>query len=357
MTPVNQSISQHQGPVGEDLARVADELGFSGVIRIDVDGESSWSKAFGLADRRNGIANQIDTRFSIASGTKGFTALTAMSLIESGLLTPITTARSVLGADLPLVDELVTIEYLLSHRSGIGDYLDESQSGDINDYVMPVPIHEFASTENYLPILEGHAQVFAPGSQFAYNNSGFVILALILERVTGQKFEDLVQERVCQPAELLNTGFIRSDELPGDVAIGYLAPDGRGNKSAEDSEERLRSNALHLPVMGSGDGGLFSTVDDLYALWVALTAGRIVSAESWQAMARARSDAPDEKMRYGLGFWLHETGSAVILEGMDAGVSMRTLHDPDRGVTYSVLSNTSSGTWPMARKIEETLGL
>ena len=277
-----------------------------------------------------------------------------MSLIEAGLLSLATTARSVLGGGLPLVDDEVTVEQLLSHRSGIGDYLDESESGHIDDHVMPVPVHQLASTEDYLPVLEGHPQVFAPGKRFAYNNSGFVILALILERATGQRFEDLVQERVCGPAGLANAGFLRSDELAGDIAVGYLTLDGGGHDAAE---QQYRSNVFHLPVMGSGDGGLFSTVEDLHALWSALFAGRVVSTDIWQNVISPRSDVPDEKMRYGLGFWLHETGSAVILEGMDAGVSMRTLHDPHRGVTYSVLSNTSSDTWPMARKIEEILDL
>ncbi len=332
----------------------AEELGFSGVVRIDVAGESSWSKAFGLADRGRDLPNDTNTRFSIASGTKGFTALVTMSLIESGLLALTTTARSVLGDDLPLVDDEVTIEQLLNHRSGIGDYLDESQSGDINEHVMPVPVHQLASTKDYLPILEGHPQVFAPDERFAYNNSGFVVLALILERVTGQQFQDLVRERVCEPAGLSNTGFVRSDQLAGDIAIGYLVADTEGYGA---TAERLRSNVFHLPVMGSGDGGLFSTTEDLHGLWSALFAGRVVSAKTWQNMMTSRSEASSEKMRYGLGFWLQETSSAVILEGMDAGVSMRSLHDPDRGVTYSVLSNTSSGVWPLAKKIEEVLGL
>ena len=60
-----------------------------------------------------------------------------------------------LGADLPLIDDRVTVEQLLAHRSGIGDYLDEDETGDVNDYVMPVPVHELATTEQYLAVLDG----------------------------------------------------------------------------------------------------------------------------------------------------------------------------------------------------------
>jgi CubicO group peptidase (beta-lactamase class C family) len=80
------------------------------------------AKAFGLADRAHEIANTVDTVFAIASGTKGFTALTVMSLVQDGAISLSTTARSVLGGDLPLIDDAVTVEHLLAHRSGIGDY-------------------------------------------------------------------------------------------------------------------------------------------------------------------------------------------------------------------------------------------
>jgi CubicO group peptidase (beta-lactamase class C family) len=70
----------------------------------------------------------------------------------------------VLGPDLPLVDDRVTIEQLLAHRSGIGDYFDEDSVGDVNDYVLPVPVHELACSEDYLSVLDGHPQQFAPGS-------------------------------------------------------------------------------------------------------------------------------------------------------------------------------------------------
>jgi len=125
------SLSSLREQLAARVEAVASETGFSGAVRVDVPdavdrpgpGPLTW--AFGLADRRHGIENQIDTRFAIASGTKAFTALTVMSMVESGLLALDTTARSVLGPDLPLIDDAVTVEHLLAHRSGIGDYLEE----------------------------------------------------------------------------------------------------------------------------------------------------------------------------------------------------------------------------------------
>ena len=137
--------------------------------------------------------------------------------------------------------EYVTIEHLLAHRSGIGDYLDEEAGHEVTDYVLTAPPHELATTEQYLAVLGGHPAKFPPGERFCYCNSGYVVLALIAERVSGVAFPELVAERVCRPAGMAGTGFLRSDELPAGTALGYLPLAGRS-----------RTNVFHLPVRGSG---------------------------------------------------------------------------------------------------------
>jgi len=328
-----------------DLDAIASETAFSGVVRVDSTDRIVVAKAYGLAHRGYEIPNELDTRFAIASGTKGLTALTVVSLIEDGLLELATTARSLLGDDLPLIGDDVTVEHLLAHRSGIGDYLDENVEMDINAYLMPVPVHELATTEQYLSVLDGHPPKFAPDERFSYCNGGYVVLALIAERVSGIPFNELVLQRVCEPAGMRGAEFLRSDELPGRTALGYL---GSGAGS--------RTNVFHLPVRGSGDGGIYSTAADFRSLWAAFFAGRIVP-QSWvERMVRPRSDAPSHGKRYGLGFWLHATTDTVLLEGMDAGVSFRSVHDPRSDVTHTVISNTTDGAWPITRFLAEQLG-
>lgn len=303
------------------------------------------SLAFGLADRRHDVANTTSTRFGVASGTKWWTALATLGLVADGVLGLDTTARSLLGRDLPLIDDAVTVEHLLGHRSGIGDYLDEELLGDIDDHIMPVPVHQLSSSEAYLPVLDGFPQRELPGEQFRYNNSGYVVLAVLVERASGIPFGRLVGERVSAPAGLTHTGFVRGDELAPDVAVGYLATSG------------LRSNVLHLPVLGSGDGGIVTTADDVHRLWAAWLAGTVVPPDLRDLMLRPRSEAPAQRMRYGLGCWIDPVTPTVSLEGMDAGVSFRTVHDPVTEVTHTVMANTSSGTWPMTRALDTSLGL
>ena len=328
----------------DGLARVAAEHEFSGAVRVDRGGRTELVRAFGLADRAHGVPNTPETQFAVASAVKGMTALTVMRLVEEGLLERRTTARSLLGPDLPLVHDSVTVEHLLAHRSGIGDYLDEEADWDVTDYVLPVPVHELATTEAYLRVLDGYPQKFPPGERFSYCNGGYVVLALLAERAGGAAFHDLVGRTVCEPAGMQDTAFLRSDALPGRAALGYLEPAG------------LRTNVLHMPVRGSGDGGIYTTLADFHALWRAFLDGRIVSPELVEEMLRPRSDCPEESSRYGLGFWLDESRDDVMhLEGYDPGVSFRSVHDRGRNLTYTVVSNTSGGAWPVARYLGEVL--
>lgn len=329
------SAPETLGPALHDRALAS---GFSGVVRVDQGGTTLFSHAYGLADRAHGLPTTVDHRFGVASVSKGFTALAVASLVEQGLLGFDDPVRTWLGADLPLVDDRVTIAHLLSHTSGIGDYLDEDAGGAITDYVLALPVHLLDDTAAFLPMLDGRPQVAEPGAGFAYNNSGFVLLALVAQRVGGTAYADLVTERVLRPAGMERTGFPRTDELPGDVALGYLG------------EEGLRTNALHLPVRATGDGGAVTTAADLTAFWRALTAGRIVSPRTVAYLTEPVSTVPDEGMRYGRGFWLGLDSDDLVLEGYDAGVSARTRHDPRTGVTVTVLANTSDGAWPVLRE-------
>ncbi len=322
----------------------AERTGFSGVVRLDRARDTEFSKAYGVADRSHGILNTVQTLFATASGSKCLTALAVMSLVERGTLELGTTARSLLGEDLPLIANDVTIEHLLAHRSGIGDYLDENAVDDIGDYVMPVSVHELATTEQFVPLLDGHETVFPAGERFAYNNGGYVLLALLAERASGVDFHKLVHTLVCEPAGMVDTAFLRSDELPGGAARGYLSVDG------------LRTNVFHLPVLGNGDGGIYSTAADLSAFWDSFFAGRIVSPDRIAEMVRPHSDWPAASERYGLGFHLHATGDAVWLEGYDAGVSFASLHEPSSSITYTAMSNWSEGAWPIIKLLNDRLG-
>ena len=326
-----------------EIGRALDELlaasEFSGAVRIDDGAGTTVAAVRGMADRAAGIPNALETRFAVASATKGATALVVVSLIVDEILALETAARSLLGTDLPLIDDAVTVGHLLAHRSGIGDYLDEDAMESTADYVMPVPVHQLDSAEAYLAVLDGHPQSFPPGESFRYNNGAFVVLALLAERAAGVPYAELVRARVTEPAGMADTSFVRSDEVPGGVAKGYL--DGTG----------LRTNVLHIPVLGVGDGGLTTTVADVRRLWEAMFAGRIVPPEWVARITSPSGDFSAGERRYGLGFWLAPEGAVAQLTGHDAGISFWSQYDSATGASWTVVANTSDGAWPVARRL------
>jgi CubicO group peptidase (beta-lactamase class C family) len=309
--------------------------GFAGVVSVSTGHDIEFEQAYGLADRAHATPTTPATRFGIASATKGFTALTVVSLILDGALRLDTTARSALGADLPLIGDVVTVEQLLAHRSGVGDYVDEDLPEPLP---LKVPVQDLDTTESYLPALAGFPAKFPPGARFSYCNSGYVLLALIAERTSGTAFPDLVADRVLRPAGMTDTSFPRSDEPSTLAATGYL-DDGR-------------TNVFRLPVRGSGDGGALSTVADLRRFWLALFSGAVVPVDWARRMTTAVTRDTGHPFGYGMGFWLDEAGR-VLLDGCDHGVSCRSVHDPASGRSTSVLSNTTSGAFPVARRLHE----
>src|SRR5207247_10850845 len=104
--------------------------------------------------------------------------------------------------------------------------VDEEADHEITDYVLPVPVHELATTEQYLAVLDGYPPKFAPGERFSYCNGGYVVLALIAERVSGVPFHELVRQRVTLPAGMPDTEFPGAGELPERPATGYPTIDG-----------------------------------------------------------------------------------------------------------------------------------
>lgn len=313
------------------------------VVDVSVGAERVWGASRGDADRRTGRPNGPDVSYALASGAKSFTALTVASLVGDGLLDWHDPVRRWLVDDLPLVDDRVTVLDLATNRSGMGDYVDESAGGAITDYVMPVPVHRLADTAGYLVVIDGFAQVAEPGSTFAYNNGGFVALAVVAERAGGAPFHDLVAARVIGPAGMTATGYWRSDELPPNAAIGYLRAD------------HDRTNVHHLPVRGHGDGGVYASVDDVRALWLALFAGRLVPLDVVEAMTVAVEPGPTS-LRYGRGFWLAPSGPVVQMEGYDAGASFVSMHDPTNSTTVTIVSNTSEGAWPLVAVARQVAG-
>ena len=166
------------------------------------------------------------------------------------------------------------------------------------------------------------------------------MLALLAERAAGAPFHELVAHGCSSPAGWRDTAYLRSDELPGDAAIGYLG------------RRRARTNVFHLPVRGSGDGGTSTTAADIAAFWTGAVRRRDRSAR-----ARRRDAAPrSETRRSGAvrARVLARRGGAAVLVGADAGVSFPRA-TTRRRVTGTVIANATAGAWAMADAVDDAL--
>ena len=260
--------------------RSPSETAFSGVVRVDRadrdrDGEGLRPGASRLRDPERGRHAVRDRERH-----EGPDGAHSREPDRGRRARALDDARSVLGDDLPLIGDDVTVEHLLAHRSGIGDYLDE----DVRARHRRLPDARSRCTSSRRPsstspCSTGTRRSSRPDERFAYCNGGYVVLALIAERASGVPFHELVLQRVCEPAGMRDTEFLRSDELPG-------------RDCARLPRDRRRVEDERLPPAGAGQRRRrhLHHRGRRPALWTAFFAGRIVSPEWVAEMVRPRSD-------------------------------------------------------------------
>ena len=325
-----------------EIEAFADLKGFSGAVSIVEDEEVSFERAYGYADRTEKIENTVDTRFGIASGTKGFTALAIAKLIEEGKLAFETHAVDCIGIELPNVSPDVTISHLLSHTSGVGDYLDEEVIEDFDNLTLSVPWSDLKRLQDYVPMFVDLKMKFEPGVRFSYSNGGFILLGLIVEAVSGKRFRTFVEEAIFEKSGMDDSGFFSMDQLPEGTALGYI-----------ESDDGWRTNEESLPIIGGSDGGVFSTVRDIQRFWNSLFRGDIVSLDIAETLLRPFTKVGEGgEDWYGRGFWSYVRGDGepvYYLEGCDAGVSFKSLVKRSEYIVMTVMSNTSDGVWGIAK--------
>jgi len=318
---------------------------FSGVVLFAREGTPIFKKAYGMADRERNIPNQVDTKFCIGSMNKMCTAVAITQLVEQGKLSYGDLIGKYLGADwiLSAVGEKVKISHLLSHTSGIAEYL--------TDEFVISSAGTYRTLEDYKPIVKEKSLTFEPGTRWAYCNTGFILLGTIIEKVTGRNYSDYIKEHIYGPADMDNTiDFDRNKTLPN-LAMGY-------DKVQEEGKAFWRKTAFAGKINGQPSGGGFSTVDDLLRFSEALRSDLLISSESKELLMSAKPGL--SSMNYGYGFWIENSwkfGRVVGHGGANFGVSANFRMFVDKGYTMIILSNFSEASLPVSRKIRSLLPL
>ena len=319
---------------------------FSGVVLFAREGKPIFKKAYGMADREHNIPNQVNTKFCIGSMGKMFTAVAIAQLVEQGKLSYDDLIGKYLGADwiLPEVGEKVKISHLLSHTSGIAEFLDD----EFYKFAEP---GTYWTLEDRKPIVKEKSLTFEPGTRWAYCNIGFILLAAIIEKVTGRNISDYLKEHIFDPADMDNTSDSYRKTTLSNVALGY-------DKVQEEGKAFWRKTGLFGKNDGTPSGGGFSTVDDLLNFSEALRRDLLISSESKELLMSAKPGLSSKN--YGYGFWIENSrkfGRVVGHGGVAPGVSANFRMFLDRGYTLITLSNYSEAMLPVARKIRSLLPL
>lgn len=212
----------NQGQLIDTLDASVETHAFSGVVSIRLHGQPLYERAAGCADRSNKIANSLDTRFGIASGTKFLTALAIGKLVAAQKLSLSTRLQDCLVLDFPQYSPEITIRHLLTHTSGIPDYFDEEKVADFEHFFVSRPWYELKGPKDYLAVFPDEPMKFPPGSRFSYSNGGYILLGVVIEEVTGLPYQRYVEQAIFQAIGMKRSGYFAFNQLPEQTALGYI---------------------------------------------------------------------------------------------------------------------------------------
>jgi len=318
---------------------------FNGVVSVSKNGESLFKKAYGYADLPNKRPNRTDTIFEVASGSKAFVATGIMKLIEEGKLSLDSAIGGLLDFDLKQISPDITVRQLLNHTSGIPDYFDESEMDDMTELWAKFPNYLIRKPSDMVQTFIDKPMMYPPGEKFQYNNTGYTVLAMIIEKVTGMEFDKYLAQLIFEPCGMTSTGYYELDRLPANCATAYIFDEERGQHY---------SNIYSTNVKGDGAGGVYTTVDDVERFWTHFLAGEIVCKDTVREMTSVQALDEDDD-GYGYGFWLDGDDNDIpFFQGMDPGISFMTRRQKD-GLLTVVVSNFCDDVWDINNEIEDAL--
>jgi D-alanyl-D-alanine carboxypeptidase len=263
LAPISQA--ELTARLSKSLDSLSNRDQFSGVVLISKGGAPVFQHAYGMADREADRANDVETAFNLGSINKVFTATAIRQLVAAGRLDlDSTVAKYWPSYPNAEVAKRITIRQLLQHRSGIG--------GDIFDPPPGGKRSEIRHNRDFLQLFADRPLEFEPGSRSEYSNAGYVVLGLLVERLSGEDYYAYIRQHIYEPAGMTRTGHFPVDSVPPNTAIGYTRAEADSASNAP-----LHRNTDLLPGRGSAAGGGYSTVGDLARFVQALRQGRITA--------------------------------------------------------------------------------
>jgi len=321
---------------------------FNGVVLVAKDGETIFQKGYGLANREWGIPNTPDTRHKIHSISKQFTTVLVLQLAAEGVIELDGKLTDYLPSYRRDTGDRVTIDHLLRHTAGIPCYINDSDRRSEEQ-----PVYEWRARydrKQFVADFLSDDLMFEPGSEFKYSNTGYYLLALVVEAVTGKTYEENLHQRILEPLGMHNTGVDSDDRIIPRRASGYRkAPGGYINVEYDNPDNLI------------GAGNLYSTVGDLLVWNLALLTDRVLPAPWREKMFEVYSEEPGVAHAYSVNYFTYRgpSGEEVRFTGFSGGgpgFNTDAFRFLDSGVIVVIFDNsTQYNHWRMGPAINEIL--
>jgi D-alanyl-D-alanine carboxypeptidase len=345
MTGPSALPAQAFDSIRTEIKRLGDAGEFSGVVLVRKGGKTVLHEAYGLASIEYKAPNKVDTRFNLASVGKMFTAVAIGQLVEHGKLKWTDTLAKVLP-DYPNKAQAgrITIHQLLTHTSGMGLYWENLFKGNWT---------AVRTAQELVPFFLNDTLVFAPGSGWFYSNTGFAVLALVIEKVSGEDYFAYLQKHIFDPLGMKNTDYASLDEDIPNKATGYFR---------EGPNAPLKNNLFTHTVKGGGAGGGWASSSDLAVFAEAYMAGKLFSKATLAEMTKAHAALPPPPgggggggaSSYGYGTFVNTRNGKTVWGHTGGFPGIMTILNmyPQTGDVMVVQSNNPN---PTTRKVWQAL--
>ena len=319
--PARMSESEAIAALQAEIQKRTNEDHFAGAVTIAKGHKVVFSGAYGLADRERHIANRTDTRFRIGSMNKMFTATAVLQLAQAGKL-KLTDPIGKYLTDYPNkeVAAKVTVHHLLTHTGGTGDIF----GPDFEKNRLTL-----RTLGSYVALYGQRPPEFEPGARFDYSNYGFILLGVLVEKVSGASYYDYVREHIFQPAGMTRTDSLSEEDSVEGRSVGYMY-----------KNDQWQPNNDTLPVRGTSAGGGYSAVADLVSFANAIMAHKLLNAEYTDLLTTGKIEAGPGR-KYAYGFSDSDTGGVRWLGhgGGAPGMNGDLRFSPESGYIVAVLAN------------------
>lgn len=313
---------------------------FSGVVLIAKGDKTIYKRAFGYANMADKISNKANTKFNLASMNKMFTGLAIMQLAEKGKLS----LHDKVGKYLPdfpnkLVADSVTIHQLLTHTSGMGNFWAEHDK---------LAKEKFKTVSDYLPLYVHQELLFSPGKGFQYSNSGYMVLGLIIEKVSGLSYFDYVRTYILEPAKMKDTDSYDLEEAIPNMATGYTM--------LSEKPGHWKNNMYSNVVKGTPAGGGYSTAEDLLRFSLALQQNTILGKEFTKLYSTGKVQYKEGSYAYGIVENFLNGQRMLGHTGGHFGIANELMIFPESAYTVVILTNGEvENYWEVSNLIKKQL--